>query len=656
MYRSRRERFPAARQRKKARFNLPRKVEPCFFSLSGFLLVLIIFGILIHMEKEFEEFLHKEIDPLAEENIPEWKLSRLFREGEFDEYSHFKELVFAVKGQKEKHEIMDELHEKLRAIDAGKAVTGFTEGHTRTVRNWDTESGMGYLTARDGTLFPVTAGELITDGAWGVSYKLDADVPREVKRDFVMTEAKRRISEILDDEIEHKKKASVRNYEFDNLNTKNDDGSFHAGVNGLAAEKFVETFFEKNIEDSNLPFKVEKADFYEDNTDKIDLVVDVLDYFRGIKVKGVKRKKIGVQLTTGRSGSKKSQIESAKKHLKYSTVHVDDIVLVKLPIKNCIDLYEKWKALGRLPGGPTKLWNTEQKEIVFRGVLNGLLSSEKINEMWETIEGKRPKTVKPDSEYVEKMQASEGEDEENQRKINALIQKIDKNFEVAPNINKPKEDARSENYFRRILRSGVRPDDDSETKTEAGETDSSSEEIKAASKEEAYDKMSPRIKSLLSVLNPSEKTKKKIEVEKQHLEQGLKDLLKNLNPSEKTKRKIEEKKQQLELVMRAFLRRNPVNEAENDGKSDGERISALKQEIENVAENQSGRPLTEKEKTIKTPKQELERKAQELLRKTTNKNGPVKIYAPEEIAEYQKGKTKSGDAHTHNYISTRKLK
>jgi len=494
------------------------------------------------MEKEFEEFLHKEIDPLAEENIPEWKLSRRFREGEFDEYPHFGQLLFAVKGQKEKHEIMDELHEKFRAIDAGEAVTGFTEGHTRTV-HWDAESGVGYLTAKDGTLFPVTAGELITDGAWGVSYKLSADVPRDIKRDFVLAEAKRRISEILDDEIGKRKKDSIRNEEFDNLNTKNDDGSFRPGVSGFVAEKLAETFLEKNITDSRLPFRIEKADYYEDTKRKIDLVLHVLEHFRGVNIEGVEQKDIGIQLTVGHHPAyKKRQITNIKRHIEDSTVHIDDIVLVKLPLKNCLDLYEKWKAAGMLPGGPTKLWNTEQKEIVFRGVLKGMVPENKINEMWEAISAQKS--------YVENFDEEDVDEVETKDRIERLVQK--------PQLKKPESEAKND-------------------------TETDGKKIKTTS-QEAYDKMSPRVKSLLSVLNPSEKTKRKIEVEKQHLEQGLKDLLKLPNPSEKTKRKIEEKKQQLDLVMRRPLLGNPVSETENDEKSEEERINTLKQKIEEKSE------------------------------------------------------------------------
>jgi hypothetical protein len=337
------------------------------------------------MKESFEKFLQNKIIKTAEENPSKQELSYRFHGGEFKEYPHnFEKLLFAVESQKEKHKIMTELHKKLQAIDNGEEVVGFTEGKTRTVRDWDTEQERGYLTSKSGKLFPVTIGELMTDGAWGVSYKLEAGVPRDVKKRFVLVEAKRRISEILDDQIGGKERFSTRNDRIDNYNPS----QTHVGksVGGFVAEKLVETFFQKNIEDAHLPFMIEKGDFYQDGKQATDLVFHSLDNVHGDKGGELGKKDIGLQITTSVTNSnvkkKREHIERIKER---GNLGFDGPFLVRLSLNDSLDLYENWKKAGRQPGGPTKMWDSGTKEMVFRKVLKDVLPEEKISEMWENL-------------------------------------------------------------------------------------------------------------------------------------------------------------------------------------------------------------------------------------------------------------------------------
>jgi len=336
------------------------------------------------MKENFEQALHN-IDKMTEENTPKWEILRRFHRGEFDEYfPNVEKLLFVIKEQKEKRFIIDELHEKFRAIDNGESVTGFNERKTRTVRDWNTEQERGYLTSRSGKTFPVTIGDLLSDGSWGISYKLEADIPRDIKKRFVVAEAKRCISEILTDQMIWRKKPSINNEKYHNNNPRIQNTLvFSAGSEGHIAEKFVENFFQKLSEDAHLPFKVDLGDFHEDRERATDIMFHLLDD----KVKGVDKKDVRVQLTTNSRerdiNKKRQQIEKIKKE---GNLDVDDFVLVALSFKKyCFDIYEQWKNAGMLPGGPTKLWDMKTKEMVFRGVLKDILPEEKINEMWEKV-------------------------------------------------------------------------------------------------------------------------------------------------------------------------------------------------------------------------------------------------------------------------------
>ena len=279
--------------------------------------------------------------------------------------------------QEEKRMIMDELRMKLKMIDEGKAVSGFTPGEKRDVLDWNEELNCGSVTLADGEVVPATAGELLTDGVFGVSYRLGENVPRNIKKEYVVTEAKRYLMEVVGNQIEHKKYSSeVRRAEW----KKPDEG--------FMAEKFVETYFEQLNKDFSLPIEMEEVDREEDTKHKIDFILHIPVYKNGEEFPDEKKKNIGVQFTISENAStirnKKEEVLKAKKYTGY-TVQLDDMILVQIPLKNCVEFYKKWQEEGMRPGGPTKLWSEEEKEMVFRGMLNGLVPENKINEIWEKI-------------------------------------------------------------------------------------------------------------------------------------------------------------------------------------------------------------------------------------------------------------------------------
>ncbi len=326
------------------------------------------------MNEDFEQTLRK-INEVAKKDEPNQGELRNVEKG-LKNY----EVNNLYEFQLEKRMIMDDMHDKLRAIDEGKEVSGFTSGEKRMVGHWNEEKRSGTITLPSGETAVVTPGDLMTDGVWGVSYKLDKDVPRIIKKEYVITEAKRYLMDVLANQIGHRKPGSLPRR-----------AEFEKPYDGFIAEKLVETFIEKIAINSDLPIELEEVDLDEDMKRANDFVLHVPKYNKTGEEIGTEKKDIGVQLTISTNESnirnKQNQKMKAKNFTGY-TIHLDDIVLVNVPLKNCVDTYDLWLKNGMRPGGPAELWENEQKELIFRTVLKEIIPEEKINEMWEKTKDK----------------------------------------------------------------------------------------------------------------------------------------------------------------------------------------------------------------------------------------------------------------------------
>ncbi|TRZ51130.1 hypothetical protein D4R99_04820 [bacterium] len=358
------------------------------------------------MEKQFEQ------DLLRVNELVKCGLSETEFMGQIDmTLDKYQTMLGIFWSQKEKHEIMNEIHEKFRAIERGEGISGFTEGVQHSVGNWDTKKREGVVFI-DGRYFPITEGDLIADGIWGnVDYVLGPDIPRLVKKKFLFEEAKRRIMEILN--TQYSKMASETKNISDFLIDKNplpyeeqkrqlkkflnnpffkskfytkqsDFVHWGSAGEGFVAERLIESFFEKHIIDSNLKIEMVEVDRFEDYESKVDFMLRVPNYMRGIHSDSRDSVNIGVQLTIGMNSKKKKIEESENKRLK-STFDFDDVVVVRIPIKDCVHTYYEWKNSGMPPGGPTQFLSMKQRELIFRGVLKDMISKKEIDQMWSKI-------------------------------------------------------------------------------------------------------------------------------------------------------------------------------------------------------------------------------------------------------------------------------
>lgn len=224
------------------------------------------------MKENFEKELRK-INKIATKDEP--TVEDIFNNvgDEFDRPEHVYNIY---KLQKQKHDIIEEMHKKLLSIDNNEEVTGFTAGETHSIDHWNTKENIGSCTLLSGETVPITPGELITDGVWGISYKLVPEVPHDIRKKYIISETRRSLMRMLNDQIRHKKVLIKKRA----TNTYESKPDLKISSSGLLAEKLVETFFEKNIIDYKLPMEMVEVDAYEDNERKIDFLVRVPKYVR----------------------------------------------------------------------------------------------------------------------------------------------------------------------------------------------------------------------------------------------------------------------------------------------------------------------------------------------------------------------------------------
>lgn len=293
--------------------------------------------------------------------------------------------------QKEKQRIMDWLKARLKGID-GKE-TEYDPGARRI-----TTDGRGnYVWEKsDGTQEAVGLGALLTDGIWDVNYALDPEtVPRNVRKRFYIAKARRLLQRELDKQIAIDQSQSALS------NPRNRQGykglvmdKEVLGTQGHLAERMVFSFLNKLSIDEDVPFSIEASNVYEDIELKIDFILKVRARKRGVSVEGTEAegegRTIGIQFTIASRRSRKfGKLQAAKVRAKETGSKVEDIILVKIPLKRLTELFAAWSA-NKQPGGPDQLWDPAVKEKIIRGMLKGMLEQDEIEEVVAKVAPRNP--------------------------------------------------------------------------------------------------------------------------------------------------------------------------------------------------------------------------------------------------------------------------
>jgi hypothetical protein len=246
----------------------------------------------------------------------------------------------------------------------------------------------GGLALASNTSQSLTEGELLTDGEWGVSYNLDASVPRELRRKYIVENARKEFRELLDDQIAADKGGRTlgdAGIQKAYLARESEPDETRAG---LVAEKMVRNMLKKISIDIGADFTVKEVSLEKDVEQKIDFIIHRKASSRGVGVtsnKGIKD--IGIQFTLDASmekaAYKSKQIQKSKARLG-KNVLVSDIILVQIPLRNVFEVLKEWKKQKK-PGGPDKLWDRATREKIIRGVLDRIVPPQEIENICKQL-------------------------------------------------------------------------------------------------------------------------------------------------------------------------------------------------------------------------------------------------------------------------------
>jgi len=243
---------------------------------------------------------------------------------------------------------------------------------------------------------PINEGVLLTDGDWGIQYDLDPKtVPLHLRKKYLVEEAKRKLHELLNEQILLDEMSSEYTHVFKRLAYERIATEENTGEKaGVIAEKMVRGFLQKLSINHGLDFEIRPADLHQDMDQKIDFIIKRKNRHRGVRVEEQEpTEKLGIQFTISQTQetltNKRRQIDRSIQHLKEDDV--EDIILVSIPLNDATHLHHTWQKKGSPPGGPDALWSPQLKERIFREVLKGFLNPFEIEAQWRAIEGAEQK-------------------------------------------------------------------------------------------------------------------------------------------------------------------------------------------------------------------------------------------------------------------------
>lgn len=287
--------------------------------------------------------------------------------------------------QKKKQEVMDWLKDELKKLDTKDNLVELQPGSRWVICQ------EGQLIWRSGNQeTTISLGEMIADLDWQVNYLLDPEtVPRAIRKQYLVAIAKRRLKDLLDEQIMRQEIAS-----------KKDEGKRRAYEGmlrdrnterlGTVAEKMLRNFMAKLAMDYGLNFNIIEADAFQDVEQKIDFVIEVPRHQRGVQVDKTEGKNLafGIQFTMDSSWEanlkKTQQIRKARNQNRRE--NIDDMILVEIDLQRFVQTaLEQWKK-EKPPGGPDQKLPPDIKQKIFFKLLKGIYSEEEIKVMWQKIE------------------------------------------------------------------------------------------------------------------------------------------------------------------------------------------------------------------------------------------------------------------------------
>lgn len=295
--------------------------------------------------------------------------------------------VFGI--QEQKQELMQTLRAELRKIDEVKPKPERAPLGARHIIQRDS---VLYWQRADGSEVAVTLGDILTDLAWNTVYHLDpVSIPRTIRKKFLIEQTRQKVEKLLDMQILTEESVSGHNapllreaYERSKAGKVNYEIPF-----GVLAERILVQLVKKWIIDGEIPFSVRPTDAFQDITQKIDFVIVRKEdqHARGVQIKkthNLQAKAIQFTLQTDPDAlrHKQEQIDRSKQHLRRSD-KIDDLLLVTARSQPLRDAYNKWRDLGKPPGGPANVLTEDVQRYIFDKLMDGLLDQEESDSYWQ---------------------------------------------------------------------------------------------------------------------------------------------------------------------------------------------------------------------------------------------------------------------------------
>lgn len=285
--------------------------------------------------------------------------------------------VTIVELQQKKQEVMAGLRAALSALDRpAEARAERAPRPSRAVRlDGDRLVCRSRKTGRE---TEVSAGDILTDGVWDIAYDLDESVPKHLRKRYLVDRARRKIEDLLDEQIVTEELASTRNDS--RLKSAYEKGheAKELGVQlGFKAEKMLSQLAAQISIDEGLPYAVETADAYEDVRQKIDFIIRRKDHARGVRVEegGSELAAKGLQVTVNRDeevlARKRRQISRSREQLTRRD-RVDDIALAYFNQQFIAAAVKRWEEADRPPGGPGKFLAEDVRRDIFAELTKGM--------------------------------------------------------------------------------------------------------------------------------------------------------------------------------------------------------------------------------------------------------------------------------------------
>lgn len=298
--------------------------------------------------------------------------------------------------QQEKAGIMQELKEDFRQIEVG----AFTK--EKLPHALETSYRDGKLVARwMGLEIPVTVGTIIADLDWDKHYDLDVSVPKNIRKRYLLELAKQRIFRITEKQIAIHESANPDIKKNLRMGIGNMPGHERSTELGHLAERMIYGLMRRLEIDADPGFRVMRADNYHDVVQKIDFLLSVPSWLRGVRTEVTEdddRMVQGFQLTTSANSSvlskKRQEVKAARASIEG---RLRDVSLIRFNGEYIAQAYARWRHLGRPPGGPYAYIPSEGiREIVY-----GLLKEIVPREVIDAIHDSALRTVTDLSSLVE---------------------------------------------------------------------------------------------------------------------------------------------------------------------------------------------------------------------------------------------------------------